>query len=392
MGRMRRGVRLGLVAASAAVFLWIVYQGLTWDLRGGEADPDASFFAHAVERHDLRETVVATGVTEPFARVVVQSEIPGIVAAVHADDGEHVKRGEPLAELDRERMEHQAAELRAALRMERARARQDLVGRALAEADQAAREAERIEALYQRGVASVRDRDDAAHAHRLARIAVTDARAEKEAREAAVIRAEEVSRRADADLAKSVIRSPIDGVVVTRPVEVGTAVADLQNGGTVIAILADDRRLHLRADVDENEIARVRLDQRAEVRIDAFPGEVFPGVVRKVSSSGTEERGVTNFEVEIEIEPDERVRVGMSADARIVVREHSNALLVPNAGIVREGDGPRVRRLRDGSADAFDWVPVRTAYSDGFLTVVTEGLAEGDRVLVRGAAVGAGPP
>jgi HlyD family secretion protein len=144
--------------------------------------------------------------------------------------------------------------------------------------------------------------------------------------------------------------------------------------------------------VDENEIARVRLDQRAEVRIDAFPGEVFPGVVRKVSSSGTADRGVTNFEVEIEIEPDERVRVGMSADARIVVREHSNALLVPNAGIVREGDGPRVRRLRNGSSDAFDWVPVRTAYSDGFLTVVTEGLAEGDRVLVRGPAVGSSPP
>jgi len=389
---MQRGLRLGLVAASAVAFLWIVYQGLTWDLRGGETDPAASFVAHAVARQDLRETVVATGVTEPFARVVVQSEIPGIVAAIHADEGEHVKRGEPLVELDRERMEHHAAELRAALRIERARARQDLVGRALAEADQAAREGERIETLYQRGVASVRDRDDAQHAHRLARIAVTDARAEKDAREASVIRAEETLRRAEADLAKSVIRSPIDGVVVTRPAEVGTAVADLQNGGTVIAVLADDRRLHLRADVDENDIARVRLDQRAEVRIDAFPGEVFPGVVRKVSSSGTADRGITNFQVEIEIEPDERVRVGMSADARIVVREHRAALLVPNAGIVREGDGARVRRLREESRDAFDWVPVLTAYSDGFLTVVTEGLAEGDRVLVRGPAVGAGPP
>jgi HlyD family secretion protein len=389
---MRRGLKLGLVAAAAGAFLWIVYQGLTWDLRGGESDPAASFFVHEIAREDLRETVVATGVTEPFARVVVQSEIPGIVDALHVDEGEQVKRGEPLVELDRERMEHLAAELRAALRIERARARQDLVGRAVAEADQAGREAERIERLYQRGVASVRDRDDAQHAHRLARIAVTDARAEKDAREASVVRAEEALRRAEADLAKSVIRSPIDGVVVSRPVEVGTAVADLQNGGTVIAILADDRRLHLLSDVDENDIARVRLGQRAEVRIDAFPDEVFPGVVRKVSSSGTADRGVTNFEVEIEIEPDERVRVGMSADARIVVREYRAALLVPNAGIVREADGVRVRRLRNGSPDAFDWVPIRTAYSDGFLTVVSEGLDEGDRVLVRGPSVGAGPP
>ena len=146
---MRRGAQLGLLAAAAAAFLWIVYQGLTWDLRGAETDPEVSFHTHAVGRDDLRETVVATGTTEPFARVVVQSEIPGIVDVIHVDEGEHVKRDQPLVELDRERMEHQVAELRAALRIERARARQDLVGRALAEADQARREADRIERLFE---------------------------------------------------------------------------------------------------------------------------------------------------------------------------------------------------------------------------------------------------
>ena len=389
---MRRGFGLLWGALGGAAFLWIVYQGLTWDLRGDEPEPEVGFHEQVVARDDLPEIVVATGATEPFARVVVQSEVPGIVDVVHVDEGERVERGEPLVELDRERMEHRAAELRAGLRIERARARQDLVGRALAEAGQARRELERIEQLYERGVASVRARDDARYAHRLARIAVTDARAEKDAREASVVRAEETLRRAEADLEKSIIRSPIDGVVVRRPVEVGTAVADLQNGGTVIAVLADDRRLHLLSEVDENDIARVRRGQRAEVRIDAFPGEVFEGVVRRVSSAGTAEAGVTNFEVEIEVAPDERVRVGMSADARIVVREHREALLVPNAGIVRRDDGVRVRRLRDGSRQAYDWVPIRTAFSDGFRTVVTEGIQEGDRILVRSPSVGAGPP
>jgi HlyD family secretion protein len=160
-------------------------------------------------------------------------------------------------------------------------------------------------------------------------------------------------------------------------------VADIQNGGTVVATLADDGCIHLRATVDENDVARLRVDQPAAVRIDAFPGETFPGRVRKISSSGTSEGSVASFEIEVEIDPDPRVRVGMSADARIVVQEHPDALLVPNAAIVRTEQGPRVRLARGAEGDAHRLAPIEEIASDGFETAVAQGLAEGDVVLLR---------
>jgi HlyD family secretion protein len=377
-----RKLLTGLAGGLALLaLLWLVYLGLTWDLRSGAREPDAAFRPVAVERGDLPETVVATGVLEPSARVVVQSEIPGIVAAVHTDDGERVTKGQALVELDRERLEDRVAELGAALEMRRARARFDLVSRARAELDEARRDLERARLLLERGVASKERIEDLAHAVRLAEIALSDARAELAARRAAVREAENALRRVERDLAKTVIRSPIDGVVVRREVEVGTAVADLQNGGTVVAALADDRRIHVLAEVDENEVAGVRVGQPARVHIDAFPGEVFEGRVRKVSSSGTSEGGLSSFEIEIELAPDERVRVGMSADARVEVRRHRGVLLVPNTALVRTEEGARVRILRRGERP--ELVPVDEGFSDGFRTVVLGGLSEGDTVLVR---------
>jgi HlyD family secretion protein len=318
---------------------------------------------------------------EPYARVVVQSEIPGVVTRVHVDDGERVTADQPLVELNPQRLADRAAQLRAAYDWRRALTRVDLVGRARIELAERAREHERAAALFAQGIASLRELDHARHLVSLARIAVRDAIAETEARAAAAEEARAAYERARRDLAETVIRSPIDGVVVRRAVEVGAAVADLQNGGTVVAVLADDHRIHLLAEVDENDVAAVRVDQAAEVRIDAFPDEVFGGRVRRVSWSGTASGSVSNFEIEVEIEADPRIRVGMSADARIAVREHRAVLLVPNTAVVRAKTGPRVRLARAGND--FELAPIREIYSDGFQTAMEAGLAEGDLVLER---------
>jgi HlyD family secretion protein len=380
--RWSRKLATALACASGLVgLLWLTYLGLTWDLRSGAQEPGAAFQRVAVARGDLPETVVATGVLEPRARVVVQSEIPGIVAAVHIDDGERVAKGQPLVELDRERLEDRVAELAAVLEMRRARARFDLVGRARAELDEARRDLARERQLYERGVASKERLEDLVHAVRVLEIALSDAHAELAARRAAVLEAENAHRRVERDLAKTVIRSPVDGVVVRRAVEVGTAVADLQNGGTVVATLADDSRIHVLAQVDENDVAGVRVGQPARVHVDAFPREVFEGKVRKVSSSGTSDGGVSSFDVEIELAPDERIRVGMSADARVEVHRHQRVLLVPNTALVRTEAGPRVRVASQGRRP--ELVPIDEGYSDGFRTAVLRGLSEGDTVLVR---------
>ncbi|MFV1979050.1 MAG: efflux RND transporter periplasmic adaptor subunit, partial [Myxococcota bacterium] len=305
------------------------------------------------------------------------------VAAVHVDEGDSVERGALLVELDRDRMEYRVAELEAALQMERARASEDLVGRANAEEEQAQLDLARAERLHEKGVLSIQRLEEARHAARLARIFATDARAGKSVRIAAVRRAEEELRRARSDLSKSIIHSPIDGVVVRRGVEVGAAVADVQNGGTVVVVLADDRSIHLRAQVSESDIARVQVGQRAEILVDAFPDETVEGTVRKISSSGTLNRGASEFEIEVELASDPRLRVGMTADARIVVNEHRDVLLVPTRGIVSTPDGPSVRAVSKGNEDRPELRPIHSVYSDGFQAVVTEGLSEGDLLLVR---------
>jgi HlyD family secretion protein len=380
-------VRRTAVTAAAVVgaffFFYLVYLGLTFDLRSADRDPEEVYTTTTVVRGDLSETIVATGTTEPLARVIVQSEIPGIVAKVYVDDGERVTQGQPLIELDRERIGHRVAELRAALTVRQAEARQDLVGRARIELDEMRRDHARMAELHRQGVVSESELEDLRHKRRLAEIGVADAHAEKAAREAAVAQAEEALRQAERDLEKSVIRSPIAGVVMKRQVEVGAAVADIQNGGTVIATLADDRKIHLLATVDENDVARARVGQRAIVKLDAFPGETFAGKLRRIASSGTMQQNVATFQVEIELDPDDRVRVGMSADARVVVHEYHAELLVPNTAIVRTRDGAFVRMANgDGRREA-TLAPIREVYSDGFLTIVGEGVSEGARVLVR---------
>ena len=382
-GRRRRVLWIGASAATGVLAIGLVFQGLTADLRPEEDDLDAVLEPAAVTRDLLRETVVAAGTMEPLVRVPVIAEVSGVIDAVRVEEGERVTRGQALFELDRERLEARVAERSAELDLRRANARYDLIGRARAMLDYAQREHARTTALHERNVASVQDRERTEHELRLAEISLRDAHAELAARRAAVAAAREMLRQAERDLENAVVRAPIDGVVIEREGEIGRAVADVtKTGGTIIAVIADDRRIRLVSDVDENEIARVRVGQSAEISIDAFPDETFRGRVRKISSAGTTIGSVSNFEVEIELDADERLRVGMSADARIIVREHDNALLVPNRALVRREGVTFVRRTDVGGA-SYELVPVTIGYSDGFKTVVHEGLADGDVVLER---------
>ena len=384
LGTLRRGgLTLAAVIACAGLLL-AVFQGLTSGLRLDDDDLDAAYHGVAVERGNLRETVMASGTLEPLVRVPVISEVSGIITTVHVEVGERVHRGQPLFELDRMRLEARVAGRRAELELRRANARYDLVGRSRVERDHLRSEHARVQSLFERNVASEIDLERAAHVLALAEIGVGDAAAETAARRAAVAQARELLRQAQRDLDNATVRAPIDGVVIARDGEVGRAVADVtRSGGTVIAVIADDQRIRLVAEVDENDIARLRVGQPALVAIDAFPDEEFPGSVRKLSPAGTTVGKVSNFEIEVQLERDERLRVGMSCDARVVVHEHQAVLLIPNLAIVRNGGAPEVKRV-DGAGDRPSRpVRVLTGYSDGFQTIVEEGLSEGDVILVR---------
>ena len=384
----RRGLRrlawIGAGVAGGVLLLGLVFMGLTADLQPDEGDSNATYSSGRVELGDLNETVVASGTMEPLVRVSVISEVSGIIERVHVEAGDRVTRGQPLFELDRERLQARVAERRAELRLREANARYDLIGRAQAELDQARRDRARVAELRERSVSSELELERMDHELRLAKISLNDAHAAIAARQAAVEQARELLRQANRDLENALIRAPVAGVVIERDGEVGRAVADVtRNGGTVIAVIADDRRIRLVAEVDENEIARVRVGQSAEVTLDAFPGERFHGVVRKISVAGSTEGNISNFEIEVELLADVRFRVGMSSDARVVVHEHRGVLLVPNIAIARRKDGPMLR-IPDvsGRNGAYTLRPIEMGYSDGFQTVVFGGVSEGDVILV----------
>jgi HlyD family secretion protein len=381
-GRFRRLGTYGLAIAAVPAVLWAIFQGLTWGLKESRGGMDPRFEAVPVLRGNLPEQVIGTGVTKPLRLVVVQSEIPGVVARVHVDDGDRVKPGDVLIELDPDRLEHHVAELRAAVAEAQARARFEVVSKARVDLAQAEEAHQRVSRLAAENVASGERLETSLHALERARVALSDAQAEQAARKAAVARAQAALAMAEKNLEKSVIRASLDGVVVERSVEVGSAVTDLEHGGTVIAVLADDKSIHVLAEVDENDISKVREGQPADVRIDAFPDERFDGHVRKVSWSGSAKGTLASFEVEIEVAPDARFRVGMSSDVRLTVDEHRDVLIVPNNAILRTDGGSALRRLTNGHGE-FEVVDVRALYSDGFRTALAdEAVVEGDHVLV----------
>jgi HlyD family secretion protein len=387
-GRLRRAATALGCVVGGVLLIALVFQGLTADMQEGEEDPAAAFRPARVERDDLSETIVASGTMEPLVRVPVISEVSGIIAAVHVEEGQRVSRGQPLFELDRERLQARVAGQRAELALSKAHARYDLIGRAEAERDLARRKYQRVAQLHENDVASSLELEQAEHALRVAEISLRDAHAEAAARDASVMSAREALRQAERDLENAIIRAPIDGVVIEREGEIGRAVADVtRSGGTIVAVIADDRRIRLVAEIDENDVARVRVGQDARISIDAFPEEKFVGCVRKISAAGTSTGNIANFEVEIEIEPDERLRVGMSSDARIVVREHTEVLLVPNAALVRGEEETLVRVPEAEGGSRHRLVPIDAGFSDGFRTVVSDGLSEGDVIMVRSEGV-----
>ena len=306
--------RIGWIAAGAiGVVLAIVlaFRGLTAGLEPEDVPP-AALGPESVSLGELLETVAASGTIEPRVRVPVIAEVSGIIASVHVEEGERVVRGQPLFELDRERLEARVAERQAELLLRQANARFDLLGRARVDRDRAAQDFARARALREKGVASQLEFERAERDARVAEIAVRDAGAERAAREAAVLQAREALRQAERDLRNAVVRAPIDGRVIERAGEIGRAVADVTaNGGTTIAVIADDTRIRLVAEIDENDVAQLRPGQRALVTLDALPDEKLEGTVRKVSSAGAIEANVASFTIDVDLPDVERLRVGM---------------------------------------------------------------------------------
>lgn len=396
--KSRRGGRLGVVVGIGLAIL-----GLGAFLARGHTTDDAlsGFVTEPVRRGDLTVTVTATGTVQPTTVVEVSAAQSGTLDTVEVDYNDEVEIGQVLARLDDTKFRAQLANAEAALAGAKAE---------LAQAEATAREAAAIfgakKELDRRGV--ITQTDFVTYTANTER-----ASAAVEAARAALTLAEANLELARADLADTVIRAPIKGIVLDRAFSAGQIVAASLSAPTLFTLAEDLTRMELLVDIDEADIGQIAVGNTATFTVDAFAGQSFPAVITQVRYAPEDTDDVVTYKAVLEVDNAQKLlRPGMTATATITVTTQRDVLQVPNAALryappqetgssssgagglvgmilprppgqtsIAPGNLPErtVWVLRDARATE---VAVRVGASDGKYTVVmSETLTEGERVI-----------
>ncbi len=278
-----------------------------WTIFGGDSEAEP-YRTQAADRGAIVRVVSATGTLEPLVSANVGSTVSGPVQEVLADFNSQVRAGQVLARLDPTQFQQRIVQAQASLSQAQAHA-------AVAEADY-----QRYLLLQQRGFASEQ--------------LMIQQRAARDTARAAVAQAQAQVASARTDLDRSVIRSPIDGVVVDRQVNVGQSVAASLQAPTLFIIAQDLSRLQANITVDEADIGDVREGMDVRFTVDAFPDRQFEGRVSQVRQQGVAASGVVSYTVVVQADnPGRQLLPGMTANAEIVLEERQDVLRVPNTAL-----------------------------------------------------------
>lgn len=356
----------------------------------------------SIERGSIARSVVATGKIEPRSTVEVKSKASGIVKKLYVDYSDYVHQGQILAELDKEN-------LQAALRESKANLQ---AAQAAEESSHAALERNKVDAegpdmpflktamerareLHKQGLVAKNSVEDAEKAYQMALNKQSSAlrtlavsRAEITKAKAVVAQATAALERASEDLRNSTIISPIDGLVLSRDVEVGNAVSSilvLGSEATLLFTLGDISDVFVRGKVDQADIGKVYLTQPTRITVESFRDKKFNGKVYQISPLGVEKENVTTFEVKVSIaNPGRELKAQMSANAEIILEEKPNVLLVPEAAIIYDKDRKATVEVPDAAAEkGRKKVPVKLGISNGVKTELVAGLNQGAKVILQ---------
>jgi len=290
----------------------------------------------SITRDNVAQNVTAAGTLEAVDTVEVSSQLSGQVAKLMADHNSRVRAGEPLAALDSATFEVLLKEAEAALAV--ALAQQEEAKAAIegaqAHYDDALRELQIKAALSKNGSVSQRDAERAQMTARALAAELSAAKAREQVRTAGVMAARASLERARLDLERSTIKSPIYGVVIRRSVELGQTLAASLQAPTLFTIARDLSDMRVNAFVNEADIGAVQTGQRVFFGVDSYPGRAFEGRVLEIRKAARMVQNVVTYTVMISApNPDGLLLPGMTADVRILVQEHQDAMVVPNAAL-----------------------------------------------------------
>ncbi len=316
-GRGRRWLMIGAAVAAVALVLAL--------LSGGAPDAAGHYVTEAATTGKLVVTVSATGTLQPTKSVDVGSEQSGTLATVLAQENDQVKKGQLLAQLDTAKLRDAVAKSRAALAAANAS-----VAQAKATVAEAKASLSRMRQVAELSGGKVPSRTELETAEAtLARATANEASAR-----AAVVQAEAVLKTDETNLSKGTIRSPVDGVVLTRKVEPGQTVVAAMTIPVLFTLAEDLARMELQVKVDEADVGSVKLGQPASFTVAAWPGRNFPATIERVGLGSTITDNVVTYKTVLTVNNDDlALRPGMTATATIVTAQRDNALLVPNAAL-----------------------------------------------------------
>jgi HlyD family secretion protein len=399
-GKAKKRRKRIIYSSVAAGCVLLIAVGLVAATRGGiKIDPSK---LGKVERGDLAKSVVATGKVTPITKVEVKSKASGIVKKLLVEVGDRVKRGQLLAQLDKEEITAQVAQSEAELQAADAslkaaeadyeRAKVDAEG---PDVPPLKRAYERAQGMAKEGVVSESALDDAEKNYTLALNKQNVAKAQLVVLKAKVAQSQATVAQDRAHLKQlreqlsyTDIESPIDGVVLSRDVEMGDAVSSilvLGSSATLVMTLGDTSEVYVKGKVDESDIGKVYLGQPARIKVESFKDKTFQGKVTRISPMGVEKDNVTTFEVRVSINnPGGELKAEMTANAEILLEEHKNVLQIPEGAILYDKDKKASVEIPDPRAkEGKRKIAVNIGISNGAKTELLSGLKEGDDVVLQ---------
>jgi HlyD family secretion protein len=396
----KKGKKFWIWIGSAALLLVVVVGIMAARLvKGTQIDPNR---IAKVQRADVARSVVATGKIQPITKVEVKSKASGIVEKLSVDINYHVHKGQELAQLDRQEIEAQVEAQRAQLAAAEANVgtfeaniEQDRVNAAAPDLPMYKTTLDRNVQMQQQGIVSNQALDNANRDYLAAlnkrdaaksQIGVDNAKL-KQAR-AQVLQSQASLKQLEEQLSYTTIVAPMDGVILSRDVEIGDAVSSilvLGSTATLVMTEGDTTQVYVQGKVDEADIAHVYMNQPARIKVESFRDRVFNGKVTKIAPLGVEKDNVTTFEVRVSIDnPGGELKANMTANAEILLDEHKNVLSVPENAVSYDNQKNAFVEIPDrNQKEGFRKVQVKVGLSNGSVTEIASGLKEGDPVVLQ---------